>query len=332
MPLDAAYQTSFRTVDRQEPVTTSRTEDDLRDFDDDRVDLSEVKSAEKFIALTSAIATARGSLNDLLRFRRTWGATSSKGAPSDGILRASHYPDSHILHFSVLAALILAEGLANAYFFSTGSDLGLLGGWLQAITVSFTNVIAAFFLIGFLGLRHLSNPHRPVNRILAIIGIVMTSIALLALNLSAAHFRDLLELNAATLAMGGSAVTGDMLTPVTAARVNPFGFETLEALLLFVLGVTFACIAAYKGRTFDDAIPGYGGVSRQLAKDADALESTLITCWRKNEKDSSPTESAVQTEAFVLLQKVRESLKSVPEATDEPTNGPDGASQNTISL
>jgi arginine exporter protein ArgO len=332
MPLDAAYQTSFRTVDRQAPDTTSTTQHDLRDFDEDRVDLGEVKSAEKFIALTSAIATARGSLNDLLRFRRTWGATSSKDAPSESILRASHYPDSHILHFSVLAALILAEGMANAYFFSTGSDLGLLGGWLQAITVSFTNVIAAFFLIGFLGLRHLSNPHRPINRILAIVGIAATSIALLALNLSAAHFRDLLELNAATLAMGGSDVTGDMLTPVTAARLNPFGFETLEALLLFVLGVTFACIAAYKGRTFDDAIPGYGGVSRQLAKDGDALERTLVACWRKNEKDSSPTEAAVQTEALVLLQKVRENLKSVPETHNEGPITVDNGSQGTVSL
>ncbi|MBL4544474.1 MAG: hypothetical protein JKP95_00655 [Oceanicaulis sp.] len=57
--------------------------------------------------------------------------------------------------------MVLVEGLINAYFFSKSSDLGLLGGWIQAITVAFTNVITAFFLIGFLGLRLLQNPTAP---------------------------------------------------------------------------------------------------------------------------------------------------------------------------
>ena len=239
----------------------------LDDHDEMRPDVSELRDARApnvSIALIRARAIAQARHEDLLKFRRTWGGAledveGEDAPPVKPIDRAAIYPKSHILHFSVLAALVLFEGLANAYFFSKGSDLGLLGGWLQAITVSFTNVIAAFFLVGFLGLRHMSNLRKPVIASLAAVGVVVSVIALIALNLTASHFRDLLELNAATLALGGAETTGTVLTPVTEARTNPFGIQTLEALLLFVLGTTFAAIAAYKGRTFDDAIPGYGG-------------------------------------------------------------------------
>lgn len=257
--------------------------DDLRDTRSstpDVGDLRDTRSPASSIALGRTRAIAQARHEDLLKFRRTWGGALEDSGASDKpsvkpIDRAAIYPKSHILHFSVLAALILFEGMANAYFFSTGSDLGLLGGWLQAITVSFTNVIAAFFLIGFLGLRHMSNLHKPVIAGLAGIGMAIAVVTLIGLNLTAAHFRDLLELNAATLALGGAETTGAVLTPVLEARANPFGLQTLEALLLFILGTTFAAIAAYKGRTFDDAIPGYGGVTRRLEAASRDLEKAL---------------------------------------------------------
>ncbi len=270
----------------------NRTDPGLRGLTDLPPDLAEfrdVRAPAEMIQLGRTVALAAARHEDLLKFRRTWGgavedpdlAAETAIKPID---RAAVYPTSHILHFSVLASLVLFEGLANAYFFSTGSDLGLLGGWLQAITVSFTNVIAAFFLIGFLGLRHMSNPHKPVTAGLAAVGTLLGVSALLVLNLSAAHFRDLLEFNAATLAMGAGDVTGLVLAPVTAAMADPFGIETLEALLLLVLGVTFAVIAAFKGRTFDDAIPGYGGVTRRLETASAELEKALESGWKDAKK------------------------------------------------
>lgn len=262
----------------------------IPELEQDLTEFRDVRAPEEMIRLGRTVAFAAARHEDLLKFRRTWGgafadpAEGSEAAEIKPIDRAAIYPQSHILHFSILAALILFEGLANAYFFSTGSDLGLLGGWLQAITVSFTNVIAGFFLIGFLGLRHLTNPHKPINRVLAVAGVAIGTVTLLALNLSAAHFRDLLELNAATLALGSSEVTGMILAPVSAVREAPFGIETLEALLLLVLGTTFAVIAAFKGRTFDDAIPGYGGVTRRLEHAARELETALEAGWKDAKK------------------------------------------------
>lgn len=240
------------------------------------------RSERRDYDLQFAIAKANRAFTNLKLFRATHGwAYDAPAANADpakapkGIERAAIYPDSHIMHFSILAALVLFEGLANAYFFSTGSDLGLLGGWLQAITVSFTNVIAAFFLIGFLCLRHLMNPKKLWFFIPAAIGLPIAIAAIVILNLSAAHYRDMLELNAASLALGGSDVTGAILAPLPQVFENPFGLQTLEAYLLLTLGLTFGAIAAFKGRTFDDAIPGYGVVQRAVEKSARELNRTL---------------------------------------------------------
>jgi hypothetical protein len=292
---------------------------DRREFADDVVELRpdiaefrDTRAPGAMIALSRARAIAKARQADLLKFRRTWGGAVEDMAGTDKpavkpIDRAAIYPKSHILHFSVLATLVLFEGLANAYFFSKGSDLGLLGGWLQAITVSFTNVIAAFFLVGFIGLRHMSNRNKPIISGIAAAGVGLAVAALLMLNLTASHFRDLLELNAATLALGGAETTGTVLTPVSEVRTNPFGIQTLEALLLFVLGSTFAVIAAYKGRTFDDAIPGYGGVTRRLEDASRELEKALEAGWKDAKKLSQP-ELEELVEAKNLLDEICQDL------------------------
>ena len=276
----------------------------------------QMHSPVEMTRLDNAKSLAEARHADLLHFRQTWDGAIEAPREVEGqetrrrhkpIERAAVYPKSHILHFSVLASLVLFEGLANAYFFSKGSDLGLLGGWLQAITVSFTNVIAAFFLIGFLGSRLMSNPHRPVQMAMGAVLIVATSIALIALNLTAAHFRDLLEFNAATLALGGAEMTGTVLAPVTEARMNPFGFQTLEALLLFILGTTFAAIAAYKGRTFSDPILGYGGVTKRLESAARDLQKATEAGF-KDAKKLSEAELELLVEANEVLREVNADL------------------------
>ena len=225
--------------------------------------------------LSDAYYRAAGDFDAYLNFRSTRGRMFGRALPPHKwVQRAAQYPDSHIMHFSILAGLILFEGLANAYFFSKASDLGLLGGWIQAITVAFTNVIAAFFLVGFLGLRSLSNPDRPFSFVAALIGVPVALTFIVFLNFSAAHYRDLLEINEAALAMNALVANGEILAPVTRALTfQPF--ETLEALLLFILGVTFAAIAAFKGATFDDRLIGYGAVQRRSIRSAAHLAAVL---------------------------------------------------------
>ncbi|MEO1040591.1 MAG: hypothetical protein AAFX09_13730 [Pseudomonadota bacterium] len=225
--------------------------------------------------LTKAIDGADDAFRSYVHFQKTRGRVDGKPLPQERqLIRAASYPASHVMTFSILAGLILVEGLINAQFFAKGSDLGLLGGWIQAITVAFTNVIAAFFLIGFLCVRGLFNPDRPFSFAAAAIGLPLAVGGIIFLNFTAAHYRDLLEINAAALALGDFTQTGEYLAPVSRA-LSFSQFETLEALLLFVLGLTFAAIAAFKGATFDDRIIGYGTEQRRFERATAHLAAVL---------------------------------------------------------
>lgn len=261
--------------------------------------------------LTYAYQRASTAFVGYLTFKETRGSRFGEATGVEPIRRPPSYPDSHIMTFSILASMVLIEGLANAYFFSKGSDLGLLGGWIQAITVAATNIAVSFFLIGFLGLRMVQNPHRVFSFVAGIVLIIAASLSVLLINTSAAQYRDVMEREAlATEAsidqmllsfdQGGQtnadldetgtayydepAFVGDT-APVSAPKIGLFSwspesvangpFETLEALLLFILGMTFAVIAAFKGATFDDRLVGYGSAHRRLVSASSYLTATL---------------------------------------------------------
>ncbi len=91
---------------------------------------------------------------------------------SNEIHRESDYPDSHILHWAIVVALVVAESIANSYFFSKGSDLGLLGGVFQAFLISVVNIGASllaglYVLPSFNHVKELPRPPTVVRRIVS---------------------------------------------------------------------------------------------------------------------------------------------------------------------
>lgn len=258
--------------------TEDRAKADLRRLQEAKVDqLDRIHERTHRVEdrLTRASDGADDAFRSYVHFQKTRGRLDGKPLPPERqLIRAASYPASHVMTFSILAALILLEGLVNAQFFAKGSDLGLLGGWIQAITVAFTNVIAAFFIIGFLCVRGLFNPDRPFSFLASAIGLPLAFAGVVFLNFTAAHYRDLLEINAATLALGDFTETGEYLAPVSRA-LSFAQFETLEALILFLLGLTFAAIAAFKGATFDDRIIGYGAEQRRFERATAHLAAVL---------------------------------------------------------
>ncbi|WP_421858047.1 hypothetical protein [Oceanicaulis sp.] len=304
---EQSLRNTIETQDR--PITNnllgfnrgrSEDADEVMDTEIDR------KTHQIVDRLTDAYYRASACFDAYLHFRQTRGRMFEEALPRDKwINRSATYPESHIMHFSILAGMVLVEGLINAYFFSKSSDLGLLGGWIQAITVAFTNVITAFFLIGFLGLRLLQNPDRPFSFAAAIIGTPLALGFVVFLNYTAALYRDLLEVNAATLALGDLAEpTGAILAPVSSAMAGT-GIQTLEGLLLFGLGVTFAAIAAFKGATFDDRLIGYGTAQRRAINAAAHLSGVLKQLPHTHREN---TESAVEIEESLSGPTRREAI------------------------
>ncbi|MEO1304287.1 MAG: hypothetical protein AAFV37_04875, partial [Pseudomonadota bacterium] len=122
--------------------------------------------------------------------------------------RGVHYVSTHpkvpLLQMSIVALMVLFESAANAYFFAKQSEFGLAGGIFQAAAVSLANVAVSFFIIGYWGLRHISMPidretwfgRRNLYILNGLIAIIIGAVLVLLVNLSAAHYRNILDIQA----------------------------------------------------------------------------------------------------------------------------------------
>src|SRR5437899_9011652 len=186
--------------------------------------------------------------------------------------RAASYAKAPLDHFAIVAALALVEWVALAAFYAEGSDFGLLGGVLIAMTLSIVNISLAI-LSGSL-LRYV-NHRSPRRKALALTGVAFLYTCFLLVTLAAAHYRVATN-DVAQTQPGVSTQSAISLPPpqVTqdldqwrAARLawqrfarNPIGFEDVFSWILVVLALIFGIFASYKGYRLDDVYPGYGEV------------------------------------------------------------------------
>ena len=166
--------------------------------------------------------------------------------------RTASYSDAFYFDFMLLTALVLLETAGNAIFYRTGNEFGYVGGLANAFLISVVNVFIAFFMLGFLSLRHL-HVRRLWLKIAAVIGSVAAVGAIAVLNLAAAHYRDMLT----------SVSQPELIDAVGAVFAHGFALKSLPALALLLFGYTLAALAAYKGYYFDDPIPGFGALARR---------------------------------------------------------------------
>jgi hypothetical protein len=185
--------------------------------------------------------------------------------------RAASYPTSPLYHFAIVAALAVVEWISLAAFYAEGSDFGLLGGVLIAMTLSVINISLAI-LAGSL-LRYVN--HRSVRRkALALTGVAVLCAGFLLVTLATAHYRvatsDIAQSQPETGAPAASQVAADF-DQWRAARLawqrfagNPVGFDDVFSWILVVLAIVFGIFASYKGYRVDDPYPGYGQLDREL--------------------------------------------------------------------
>ncbi len=224
--------------------------------------------------------------------------------PLDSLNRGIHFVSDHppvrIFSLSVIALLVLFESAANAYFFSLNNPLGLLGGLFQAAAVSLSNVAVAYFIVGFWGLRHITVPwqyHWP-KKVFGVIAIVTGLIMIVLVNLSAAHFRNIQDMSVENIEPPSPAeltstwtfipgmaadceviLAGELGASLAGAAANamcrPFNLYSLDAVVLFALGIAIAAVAAFEGRRSDSAFPGLSDAARKVERSRDDLLEAL---------------------------------------------------------
>ncbi len=237
----------------------------------------------------------------------------------DGVRHAPKPPGNALFDYSLLAVLVLVEGLVNAYFFSKNSDLGLLGGWTQAIVVAFTNIALAYVVVGGCIRTMQNGPVNPLGAAAAWVAFPFAVGAVFLLNKTAAHYRDLLEFNADALAQGATVELFPVLEAtrflteggIVSATALP---QTLEGLLLLLLGLTFAVIAATKGAASKDAYLGYTARYKILLDARQKLEGSNAEPTTKLGKEIDELLKAMK-DAYV--QPAMQKLGEIGEATPQ---------------
>lgn len=227
-----------------------------------------------------------------------------------GIHYVSDHPQVRILNLSLIALLILFESAANAYFFAQQSEFGLSGGIFQAAAVSLANVSTSYFIIGFWGLRHASIATDPgkkfwefdsrnVIKAFGMLAVAFGIIMVLLVNLSAAHYRNILDIRATQgvdfqalnehyvsfprffidadtcRTILQSKMGENLSSAATNAMCRPFALHSLDAMVLFALGLAISAIAAFEGRKADAAFPGFSDAARQIERARRDLQDAL---------------------------------------------------------
>ena len=216
------------------------------------INVERVKADHRDI-LINARKEERLHLRDLKYFQRV-----------NDIHHEARYPQSKLLHWSVILALLFVESIFNSYFFSLGSDLGLIGGIFQAMLISGVNIVLAIFA-GEYGLRQVYHV-RPARKAFGASVLSLYLSLMLSFNLAAAHYRSLLEqdpLSALKLVLS------------VLAR-SPFSLDNFDSVILFIIGVSFSLAALIKTFTADDRYPGYGAMSRAYEDIRHAYENQKI--------------------------------------------------------
>ena len=169
------------------------------------------------------------------------------------------YPVSRVQHFALIVLLGMIEAAANAFMFLNATPDGLVGALACALFIAACNIGLAVFA-GILPLRYLNLPTRSVHY-WAWPTLVLATLLIVFTNIFAAHYREL----AST-----ATDTTDQIRVLSHIISHPFDLS-LQSYALFVLGLLFAALAAFKGYTASDRYPGFEAQHRRWTDSLDDL-------------------------------------------------------------
>jgi len=210
-----------------------------------------------------------------------------------GLSREAHYPASRVLHLAFVAVLVVAESIGNSGFFALGSDLGLLGGFVLAVSVSLINVVTGC-LAGFFCFRWRNSQNRRLRNV-ATAGVVAYVVFALLFNLAVARFRD------AAIYAGGSGLVGiDQVLSLT----HPL---SLAGAALLVVGLIASVLSAWKGFRLDDAVPHFGDRHRRYK----SAEADFSQARDKHHRQVLGHAESVPDRCRVLVRRAAEILEQL---------------------
>lgn len=203
-----------------------------------------------------------------------------------------------LLRHLVLGVLLVLESIMNGLFYSTGSELGLVGGVTQAFILSLFNIGTAY-AYGRWGVPLLRSG-RAITWLPGVLALLAYITVAFTLNLWIAHYRDLYA------AADGQQVTFPMVMAHLTA--SPFGLRDLESVVLGLLGLMFSFAACLSAAGMDDPQPAYGALGRARARAFSAYASRKAHCVLalQQTKDAAIAEMLELVDALRMAQLDRQ--------------------------
>ncbi len=161
-------------------------------------------------------------------------------------------PRASFFKWVLIVLLVLVELVTNGELLSKGSDLGLVGGIVEALIFAVLNVGVAL-MFGIFAIPYLTHRNL-VLKLFGLISLLAYFACLIGINLALAHYR---EVSGVLMEGAGEAVMQRLIN-------HPLGLQDFRSWLLFALGVLFSIIAVIDGLMMHDPYPGYQKVDKAL--------------------------------------------------------------------
>jgi hypothetical protein len=169
----------------------------------------------------------------------------------NNITRPAHAKPDPLTTCFILAVIFLIETLSNALLIGGAHQSGYIGAYTLALSLSFINVLCGF-AAGLFGLRSVYHTSAPI-KVWGLLSVATYLAFIFIFNLYVSYVRDAMQ-------SGG---LQESLTQVWTRLWTPsIDFQSFEAPVMLIIGITFSLVAFYKGFRNDDPFPDYGRQSR----------------------------------------------------------------------
>jgi hypothetical protein len=189
----------------------------------------------------------------------------------NGITEKASYPDNLLIPYLILLPIVLAETIANAFFYENAQ--GLLGGAFVALVVSIVNLAFAFLLGNGWRYKNLASTGHKIAGWACGVGAVLVAIYFNAI-FSAYRSEYQLLVDPTDVVASGAAFKRAMGI-AGYVFVGRLPSSDLMSFILFFVGLVLSVIAFRKGYTCDDRYPGHGKRDRLFVEATRRYETEL---------------------------------------------------------
>ena len=213
------------------------------------------------------------------------------------IIRQEQSSTKPLLNWAIVLVIVFAESMLNSSFFAKGSDLGLLGGIIQAFVIVMINVLVANLVVLLIRRRNLITISAMEKLGYTILSGIMVA-ATVSFHFLVGHYRDALGINVET-AYHYSVIN---------FKANPFVLMDFESYILVFMGFLFFILLIIDLYKLKDPYPGYGELTQKFNKikeEYDSLNFILLDDESEMTKDIDRRIELVKAEANATYEEIQ---------------------------